>query len=977
VLNSLSVSGLLTYNSSTGVLGYTSSSLALGTASHNSSSDFLASSTVYVTTVNGQSGAVTINGVATTTINGTQAAVFRIVGDGTTVTSTVSGATTTFSILTTGNWIGTWQGVNSSTFYLATNPNHYISSSTASTLYYPLTGNPSGFLTSAPATTTVNGQQCAAFTFSTTATTSPSSVTTTTCALFINLLTYSSGTDINVSSNGVINFVNTPGYLTAAVTSVNGNSNAAQTFTGGTGISVSSSGGNTTTTNTGVTSFTGAGCVTAANSTGTVTLSVTCAGSGGVASTTPFTAGNLVVVSSSGALASISSSTYYLSTNPSGYITTSTNNFGGITTSTYNASITISTAAPLGGGGQLSNNGTLNLTCATCISTSTFNATGTTGSGAYFIGSSTLASTNIQYVPANFATAGCAGSSTATTLNGCINAIYSSQSALASTTNPGGVTIWITNSVTSTWTGEINFNINGLVPSLKCTAGVSLVYTGIGNAYAGDFNFGNFTGHVTSDDSGCIYKSNIAGISAGQTNLSTTTAWLFGGSNGAVGVNFHDNTVNGFQTAVEVGQNAYMDSWLNNSFSGGNGGQANRGSEIQIDTANNSGESLTFGGNLVTDPGNSSSSNCINVADNGVENLEITGGGAVDDCQIRLGISENIVNIDHIDMENAAYGTYGKFPYIIASSSGATVLNVDHVIFANDANTSGNSPPEFVEEAVNFSFNNNTLDLYGTAPAMTNAVDHTLNPGQAVEGACANWVQNGVVSNILPLSGTPYPACITEYNNSYPVYLSTGGNNVGYIVNGQQNVATFDNNGNWTFLNNVKVGGALNVTSTATFQAALTQLGGSVSLASTSITGAASTTGNFAIGGTLNVTATTTLLGVTEASGTQYYSLFASSSANASQTTINWNNSNVQELKLTTSTTITFTNTNPGARYILMLLQDATGSRTVTWPSTVQWAAGTAPTLTTTASKMDIITFVCASVSSTDCYGGANLNYSP
>jgi hypothetical protein len=82
-------------------------------------------------------------------------------------------------------------------------------------------------------------------------------------------------------------------------------------------------------------------------------------------------------------------------------------------------------------------------------------------------------------------------------------------------------------------------------------------------------------------------------------------------------------------------------------------------------------------------------------------------------------------------------------------------------------------------------------------------------------------------------------------------------------------------------------------------------------------------------------------------------------------------------LKLTTSTTITFTNTNPGARYILMLLQDATGSRTVTWPSTVQWAAGTAPTLTTTASKMDIITFVCASVSSTDCYGGANLNYSP
>jgi hypothetical protein len=110
---------------------------------------------------------------------------------------------------------------------------------------------------------------------------------------------------------------------------------------------------------------------------------------------------------------------------------------------------------------------------------------------------------------------------------------------------------------------------------------------------------------------------------------------------------------------------------------------------------------------------------------------------------------------------------------------------------------------------------------------------------------------------------------------------------------------------------------------------------------------------------------------------TQYYSAFASSTASVSTTAINWNNSNVQEIKLTTSTTLTFSNVNTGGRYLLMLLQDSTGSRTVTWPSTVQWAAGTAPTLTTTASKMDIVSLVCAGVSSTDCYGGANLNYSP
>jgi len=38
------------------------------------------------------------------------------------------------------------------------------------------------------------------------------------------------------------------------------------------------------------------------------------------------------------------------------------------------------------------------------------------------------------------------------------------------------------------------------------------------------------------------------------------------------------------------------------------------------------------------------------------------------------------------------------------------------------------------------------------------------------------------------------------------------------------------------------------------------------------------------------------------------------------------------------------------------LHQDATGSRTVTWPGSVKWSGG-APTLTTTASAVDILVF--------------------
>ena len=58
-------------------------------------------------------------------------------------------------------------------------------------------------------------------------------------------------------------------------------------------------------------------------------------GSGSLASTTPWTVGNLVVVSGTQYLASISSGTYYLATNPAGYITSSIPFTGVSTTALY------------------------------------------------------------------------------------------------------------------------------------------------------------------------------------------------------------------------------------------------------------------------------------------------------------------------------------------------------------------------------------------------------------------------------------------------------------------------------------------------------------------------------------------------------------------------------------------------------------------------------------------------------------------
>ena len=44
--------------------------------------------------------------------------------------------------------------------------------------------------------------------------------------------------------------------------------------------------------------------------------------------------------------------------------------------------------------------------------------------------------------------------------------------------------------------------------------------------------------------------------------------------------------------------------------------------------------------------------------------------------------------------------------------------------------------------------------------------------------------------------------------------------------------------------------------------------------------------------------------------------------------------------------------------YLLHVIQDATGSRTLTWNSVFKWPAGTAPPLSTTAAARDIFSFV-------------------
>lgn len=64
--------------------------------------------------------------------------------------------------------------------------------------------------------------------------------------------------------------------------------------------------------------------------------------------------------------------------------------------------------------------------------------------------------------------------------------------------------------------------------------------------------------------------------------------------------------------------------------------------------------------------------------------------------------------------------------------------------------------------------------------------------------------------------------------------------------------------------------------------------------------------------------------------------------------------------------TLAVSNVSVGQFFVIRLLQDGTGSRTVTWFSTIKWGTSGVPTLTTTAGKADLFGFYCTSANNFD-----------
>lgn len=80
--------------------------------------------------------------------------------------------------------------------------------------------------------------------------------------------------------------------------------------------------------------------------------------------------------------------------------------------------------------------------------------------------------------------------------------------------------------------------------------------------------------------------------------------------------------------------------------------------------------------------------------------------------------------------------------------------------------------------------------------------------------------------------------------------------------------------------------------------------------------------------------------------------------------TISWSLSTAPNAKVTLGgnrTLATPTGAVEGQTYTLQIIQDGTGSRTLTWPAStiVDWGGAGTPALSTTAAKIDIVTLIC------------------
>lgn len=270
-----------------------------------------------------------------------------------------------------------------------------------------------------------------------------------------------------------------------------------------------------------------------------------------------------------------------------------------------------------------------------------------------------------------------------------------------------------------------------------------------------------------------------------------------------------------------------------------------------------------------------------------------------------------------------ANATTGRYPYL----SGAGVFSDAQIIRHSLYHTAW-------QDSTFTGANQRIFDWYYTA------ADNSATPGtygrMRLENTTGNWTLS-----TQQTSGTPTLSFGTGTNGGNLLLKTAGTDEVyldstGFHANGDGGADLGKGNGsrwnNGYFLNSIEIGG-MKFTTGGSHVVNVTSFGGNVSKM------------------VFEHAAADQYIQVSQAPG-------VATCPGSGATT--WNFHSGSLIKQTMGCNIaTVTLSNPVADQILtvVLIQDATGSRTITWPAAFKFSGGTAPTLTTTAASRDIFTF--------------------
>ena len=257
-----------------------------------------------------------------------------------------------------------------------------------------------------------------------------------------------------------------------------------------------------------------------------------------------------------------------------------------------------------------------------------------------------------------------------------------------------------------------------------------------------------------------------------------------------------------------------------------------------------------------------------------------------------------------------------------------------------------------------------TLGLTGTASTLTTA-DGTLSNGQyklisftgSPSGTHTVTVTPNDSQKIYFLYNTTNETVIISQGSGASVTLPAGESDVIYCDGGGAAAAVVDLSANFNV--SMHLESANNLSDLASAPAAIVNLGVDATAAELNYNNLSQPLGTSSASKVVTADANGDVNLTEELIAKSYNETHLAVTSTSNATTINCETGNMFSHTLTEATTFTFSNpptSGTGYSFTLKIVQDST-ARLITWPASVDWAAATAPTISTGSGEVDVFVF--------------------